>query len=230
MATLLCPTCRRLVLSLDRRCRTCEATLPPPETIPAAPMGGALWLDSLWPAPVPGAQVPTLVQLAPRPDADPPPARAAKAATRAAVRRARLAQSGTRDAAGLTEVLVLDADNDSRDTLCRLLEGFGFRVVCADDTRHAIEWAERQAFAAAFVDVALDESDDGCGIELCRELRALRSTMAVVLLAAEVHPVDHVRARLAGCDALIGKPARRGDVARTLEDSGVPLPSDARRH
>jgi len=229
MATLLCPTCRRLVLSLDRRCRTCEATLPPPETVPAAPMGGALWLDSVWPAATPGAQVPTLVQLAPQSGGE-HPGRAAKAATRAAVRRARLAQSSTAAGAGLTDVLVLDADNDSRDTLCRLLEGFGFRVVCADDTRHAIEWAERQAFAAAFVDVALDESDDGCGIELCRELRALRSTMAVVLLAAEVHPVDHVRARLAGCDALIAKPARRGDVARTLEDCGVPLPSDARRH
>lgn len=229
MATLLCPTCRRLVLSLDRRCRTCAATLPPPETVPAAPVGGALWLDSAWPIAVPGAQVPTLVQLAPQPGGE-HPGRAAKAATRAAVRRARLAQSATPDGTVPTEVLVLDTDSDARDTLCRLLAGFGFHAICADDTRHAVEWAERQAFAAAFVDVTLDESDDGCGIELCRQLRALRRTMAVVLLAAEVHPVDHVRARLAGCDALIAKPARRGDVARTLEDCGVPLPSDARRH
>lgn len=229
MATLLCPTCRRVVPSPDRRCRTCEASLPPPETIPAAPIGGALWLDSLWPTPAPGTELPTLVQLAPQPGGD-QPARAAKAATRAAVRRARLAQSAPHDGASPTEVLVLDADNDSRHALCGLLEGFGFRAVCADDPRHAIEWAGRQSFAAAFVDVTLDESDDGCGIELCRELRALRREMAVVLLSAEVHPVDRVRARLAGCDALIAKPARRGDVARTLEDCGVPLPSDARRH
>lgn len=229
MATLLCPTCRRLVLSLDRRCRTCQATVPLPKAVPAAPAGGALWLDSLWPTPGPAAQVPTLVQLAPPSPTEPKP-RATKAATRAAVRRARLAQSAAADGVGRSDVLVLDADSDSRDALCRLLEGFGFRVVRAEDTAHAVDWAERQSFAAAFVDVMLDESDDGRGIELCRQLRALRGTMAVVLVATEVRPVDRVRARLAGCDALIAKPARRGDVARTLEDCGVPLPSDARRY
>lgn len=229
MVALFCPTCRRLVLRLDRRCPSCEAALPPPETVPAAPVGGALWLDSLWPAPVPGTPLPTLVQLAPESPAD-PNRRAVKAATRAAVRRARLAQTAAAEGAGPSEVLVLDTDHDSRAALCGLLEGFGFRPLCADDARHAATLAERRALAAAFVDVMLDESDDGSGIELCRQLRALRGTMAVVLLAGEIHPVDRVRARLAGCDAMIAKPARRGDVARTLEDCGVPLPSDARRH
>lgn len=229
MAALFCPTCRRLVLRLDRRCPRCSATLPPPETVPAAPIGGALWLESLWPAPPPGTPLPTLVHLAPALPAE-PRLSTAKAATRAAVRRARLAQTAAAAGAVSTEVLVLDQDPESRAALCVLLEGFGFKAHCADDAQHAATLAEQRPVAAAFIDVTLDESDDGSGIELCRQLRALRGTMALVLLAGEIHPVDRVRARLAGCDALIAKPARRGDVARTLEDCGVPLPSDARRH
>jgi hypothetical protein len=34
---------------------------------------------------------------------------------------------------------------------------------------------------------------------------------------------------MAGAEALLLKPLGRGDVARTLEDNGVALPSDARR-
>lgn len=229
MAALFCPTCRRLVLRLDRRCPRCSAALPPPETVPAGPAGGALWLDNLWPAPVARGPLPTLVHLAPALPAE-PPLSTAKAATRAAVRRARLAQTAAAAGAVSTEVLVLDPDPESRAALCILLECFGFNALCADDAPHAATLAERRAVAAAFVDVTLDESDDGSGIELCRRLRALRGAMALVLMASEIHPVDRVRARLAGCDALIAKPARRGDVARTLEDCGVPLPSDARRH
>jgi hypothetical protein len=38
-----------------------------------------------------------------------------------------------------------------------------------------------------------------------------------------------VRAKLAGCDAFLTRPVRRGDAARALESSNVVLPADARR-
>lgn len=236
MSALFCPTCKHAVRNGDRQCMACGADLPEPDTVPGAFTHGALWLDSqvLLPPPVLAVRVVELPPVAPPVPVEDPARRRAKEATRAAVRRARLGQAAQAAGVEAAEVLLLDTDDISRAHVSALLEGFGFRVYFAADAEHASMLADAQAFAAAFVDVSLDESDQGAGIELCRQLRARptpagRGPMALVLLGADLHPVDRIRARLAGCDAVIGKPAQRGDLARTLEDCGVPLPSDARQ-
>lgn len=161
---------------------------------------------------------------------------ARKAANRAKVRRARLrgasAANGTTPA--VPEVLVLEADDSAREQLCRLLQAFGFGVRTARDAAEASALAASRPFVAAFVDIALATADGGDGIDLCKHVREASGRRSggapvLVLAVAKLRPVDRVRAKLAGCDETILKPATRGSVARLLDARGIALPSDARR-
>lgn len=161
---------------------------------------------------------------------------ARKAANRAKVRRARLrgasAANGTTPA--VPEVLVLEADDSAREQLCRLLQAFGFGVRTARDAAEASALAASRPFVAAFVDIALATADGGDGIDLCKHVREASGRRGggapvLVLAVAKLRPVDRVRAKLAGCDETILKPATRGSVARLLDARGIALPSDARR-
>jgi CheY-like chemotaxis protein len=154
----------------------------------------------------------------------------ARAAQRAAVRRSRLQASAASTSHFVPEVLVLDRDAIARDMLSGLLRRFGFGVIgVADAGRAAVLLAERP-FAAVFADIALDGSDGGIGIELCRCLREATTPSLLVLVSAPLKAVDRVRAQLLGFDGILPKPAQRGDVARVLDASCVALPADARRH
>jgi CheY-like chemotaxis protein len=166
--------------------------------------------------------------------ADPAERAAAKAAKRAAVRRARLGTAAAGAASAVPEVLVLDADENARVTLCTLLNTFGFQVYEAAGVEEAAELLESRFFVAAFLDIPLDGSDGGAGIDLCGHAKRAEppaggQPTALALVAARLRPVERVRAKMAGCDAIISKPASRGDVARMLEAYGVALPADARR-
>jgi CheY-like chemotaxis protein len=162
-------------------------------------------------------------------------AHAAKAAARAASRRLRLAATAASHAAGtpLIDVLVLDSDAAACAPLCALLERFGFTVHRGATAAQAQELLPQRTYAAVFLDLALEGTSGGVGLELCRRVkRSTRTqphTAVLVITAAQAQPADRVRATMAGAEALLLKPLGRGDVARTLEDNGVALPSDARR-
>lgn len=159
---------------------------------------------------------------------------AAKAAHRAAVRKARLGNSPAAAEGAVREVLVLEAEDRARAELHALLRAFGFNVSTTVDPRVAAALVSRRRFAACFVDVALDGSDGGAGVEFCRALRRAdqaegQTRTLLVLVAPRRDVTGEVRARLAGCDAVIPKPVSRGDVARAFEGAGVALPADERR-
>lgn len=157
-----------------------------------------------------------------------------KAAKRAQVRRARLkdAAAASESASVTPEVLVLAAEDASREHLCALLRAFGFGV-------HAVAkpsvLTEPRPIVAVFVDIAIDITGGGDGIDLCQQIRAADRrrggpAAVLVLVAERLRTIDHVRAKLAGCDDTLLKPVTRGRVASVLDARGVALPSDARRH
>ncbi|WP_331644533.1 response regulator [Piscinibacter sp.] len=160
---------------------------------------------------------------------------AKKAARRAAVRHARIAaalrESGP--TSGSPDLLVLDPNDGDRKQLCRLLEGFGFCVHSAQNIAQAGEMLAARAFAAVFLDIALDGTYQSAGAELCRRVKRARpptvgQAPALIIISEGERPVDRVRATLAGGDRFLVKPLSRGDVARALEDCDVTLPLDAR--
>jgi CheY-like chemotaxis protein len=156
----------------------------------------------------------------------------AKSMARQAARRARMASSSAESQIpASTDVLLLDPDETSRQSLAALLERFGFQVHEASDIEHAMKMASSRIFAAAFLDIALDSTGHGAGATLCERLQQRRpgSATAVVLMASQVRPADRVRAALARSDLLLVKPLTRGDVARALESCSVVMPVDERR-
>ncbi len=155
----------------------------------------------------------------------------ARDARRASVRRARArARAGAVAAAAadtVPEVLVFDADDGQRGQLRDLLVAFGFGVHAVAGAAQAASLLDSRRFVAAFFDVALDDSDGGAGIDLCRHAK-LAGTL-LVLVARPLRPMERVRAGLAGFDEVLTKPMTRGIVAGVLDARGIVLPSDARR-
>lgn len=157
---------------------------------------------------------------------------ARKAARRAQVRRARLHGVVASRAPGPadTEVLVVDPDPISRAQLCDVLRAFGFGVRAIADPQSAATLATPLTFVAIFISLATTTVDGGDGIDFCQQLLGEgHHADAVVLVGAQLRPVDRVRADLAGCDETIPQPVTRGVVARVMEERGILLPSDARR-
>jgi DNA-binding response OmpR family regulator len=100
-------------------------------------------------------------------------------------------------------VLVLDDDAEVRDLVLRALERDG-HLVCAVASAHAARYAiAEQSFDVAVLDQALP---DGSAIDLCRELRAARSTLPVLVLTAHNDVAQRVHALDAGADDFLGKP------------------------
>lgn len=156
----------------------------------------------------------------------------AKSMARQAARRARMASSTSESQTPASkDVLLLDPDKTSRQSLAALLDRFGFSVHEASDVEHATKMAADRIFAAAFMDIALEGTAHSAGAALCERLqrRGAGSCTAVVLMASQVRPADRVRAALARSDLLLVKPLTRGDVARALESCSVVLPVDERR-
>ena len=158
------------------------------------------------------------------------------ARAKAAARRARLAASAnaTDAFAFPPDVLVLDQHDHARDHLCAILEHFGFCTYPARNSAQALWLLETRPFRAAFLDIALDGSDEGVGVELCRRVKNRPPAPpgpapALFIVSGNAQPADRVLARLAGCDAFMLKPLGRGDVARALEACTVAMPSDDRR-
>ena len=190
--------------------------LPPAQEPPAAAPA---------PAPAPAIESPELAER-----------HAKKAAARAAVRRARLAQvqTGPGQLEQTRDVLVLDADTESSAQLSDLLELFGFRVHVARNILQAADVLSRLPLVAAFLDIAFDGTDQGDGLTLLQTIHDLprlvgHAAPAVLTVTAALQPADRVRAALAGIGSPLIKPVTRGAVARALEACDVLLPSDARR-
>lgn len=173
---------------------------------------------------------------------------ALKAKRRAFVRRARLNEDrpAPMPPGATLHALVLDKDAVARVELCALLEGFGF---CAHPARthaqaHALLGLHK--VVAAFLCVVLDGNEADEASALCLSVGQLiraaacaipqveapvtaQARTALVIVGSGARPVERVRARLAGADEFLDKPASRGGLARALDTCGVAMPADPRR-
>jgi CheY-like chemotaxis protein len=135
-----------------------------------------------------------------------------------------LSEHGARDAgqpstpAGRTtprSVLVVEDDDDVRDTLAELLETMGHAVVAVRDAPAALEAAIREPFDLALIDIGLPGID---GYELARRLRAIPGLRAM-LVALSGYSSDQHRQRTdeAGFDDQLVKPAGLAALQRLVE-------------
>lgn len=111
-------------------------------------------------------------------------------------------------------VLVIEDNDDARETLQAMLELMGHRVESADDGPAGIDKALATIPDVAFVDIGLPSMD---GFEVARRLRAADgSRMYLVALTGFGAREDRERALAAGFDAHMVKPVEANALAKLL--------------
>ena len=102
------------------------------------------------------------------------------------------------------DILVVDDESDLREQLARAFKREGHRVMAVADGRGAIDRASTQRFDVVLLDVALGRGPDG--YEVCRELRARRNLVPIIMLTALDSEADAVLGLEAGADDYVTKP------------------------
>ncbi len=142
-----------------------------------------------------------------------------------------------------TRVLLAEDDEAIASPLARALTREGYEVTVASTGTDAMRSALDGDHALLILDLGLPELD---GLEVCREVRAARPELAVLMLTARTDEMDFVVGLDAGADDYVGKPFRMFELmARTrallrrsapaqdapevVEAGGIRLDATARR-
>ena len=131
----------------------------------------------------------------------------------------------------MKRILVAEDDADIRETLKDLLSGEGYAVETAADGVAAI--AAWKGAAEPFDLVVLDVMMPGkSGYDVCREIRAAGSRVAVLMLSAKSEEIDKVVGLELGADDYVTKPfgvrellARVSAALRRAGQSAAPAPA-----
>ncbi len=101
------------------------------------------------------------------------------------------------------QILVADDDPEIRKLLGRYIEGQSFRVQLASSCGDLRERLASNQIDLMVLDVKLP---DGSGLDTCRDLRAERNTIPIILLTALKEDVDRIIGLEMGADDYLGKP------------------------
>src|ERR1700759_134391 len=105
----------------------------------------------------------------------------------------------------MPKILVVEDNEENRDSLSRRLERRGFAVVTAADGRIGVETAKAELPDLILMDMNMPEVD---GWEATRQIKALPDISAVPVIALTAHAMggDRERAIEAGCTDYNTKP------------------------
>jgi CheY-like chemotaxis protein len=114
-----------------------------------------------------------------------------------------------------SRILLIDDNDDARETLRNALELYGYRVTDAADGVAGIEMARRVDCPIAVVDIGLPGID---GYQVARELRALPGGDSLILIAVSGYGQADTRRRAqeAGFDEFITKPVAPDALATVI--------------
>lgn len=140
----------------------------------------------------------------------------------------------------MTAVLLAEDDEAIATPLSRALGREGYSVTVEHSGPAALELALEGSFELLILDLGLPGMD---GLEVCRQVRAHSSSLAVLMLTARTDEVDFVVGLDAGADDYVGKPfrlaelmarvrallRRRGGDDTVVEVGGIRLEPAARR-
>ncbi|KIQ19580.1 two-component system response regulator [Rhodococcus sp. Leaf7] len=109
----------------------------------------------------------------------------------------------------MTEVLLAEDDEAIATPLSRALGREGYTVTVEQTGPAALERALQGSFDLLILDLGLPGMD---GLEVCRQIRATRSDLAVLMLTARTDEVDFVVGLDAGADDYVSKPFRVAEL------------------
>ncbi|HKC97345.1 MAG TPA: hybrid sensor histidine kinase/response regulator, partial [Methylomirabilota bacterium] len=116
-----------------------------------------------------------------------------------------------------TRILIVEDNDDARESLRLLLELDGHEVMAAASGEDGLDHAKSVEFAIALVDLGLPGID---GFEVARRLRAMARGADVRLVAVSGYgqPLDRKRAQAAGFDAHLLKPVDTNHLRTVLAE------------
>lgn len=103
----------------------------------------------------------------------------------------------------LGKILVVDDEQPIADILKFNLEKEGYQVICAFDGKEAVQMALEDEPDLILLDLMLPEKD---GMDVCREIRAERKMMPIIMLTAKDTELDKVLGLEMGADDYVTKP------------------------
>jgi CheY-like chemotaxis protein len=124
------------------------------------------------------------------------------------------------EAAGApARVLIVEDNDDNRESLVLLLTQLGHVATAAGDGPEALERLAGGEYDLAVVDIGLPQMD---GYELARRIRqAVGPRVHLVALTGYGQPEDRERARAAGFDDHVTKPLDLAALERLLAKAGA---------
>jgi CheY-like chemotaxis protein len=123
-------------------------------------------------------------------------------------------------------ILIIEDNTDSRESLARLLRMKGHSVVVAADGREGLDVAVRDRPDVALVDIGLPDVD---GYRLASQLRSqLGPSVFLAALTGHGQPEDRERALGAGFDAHVTKPVELDVLEELFVQSLQGRPSSPR--
>ena len=114
------------------------------------------------------------------------------------------------------DILIVEDNDDARESLRMLLESIGHRVLAAVDGRQGLALAEAHRPDVALIDLGLPELD---GYEVARALRASPAgkTMTLIAVTGYGQAEDRQRSKDAGFDAHLIKPVSQALLSSLLK-------------
>ena len=100
-------------------------------------------------------------------------------------------------------ILVIDDDENLRDTIIVLLEQEGFRTLAAADGNVGLEKALTAKPSLILVDLRLPGKS---GVDVCKALRSARDSTPIIVLSAAGDEIDKVLLLEIGADDYVVKP------------------------
>ena len=116
----------------------------------------------------------------------------------------------------MPRILVVEDNEDNRDSLARRLERRGFEVLLARDGKHGVEMAAAEKPDLILMDMNMPEMD---GWEATRKIKAAPDGAAVPVIALTAHAMtgDRERALEAGCSDYHTKPIEFPKLVAQIE-------------
>ncbi len=115
---------------------------------------------------------------------------------------------------GVQLIMLVDDDAHLRRAVARGLMAAGYKVLEADGVRQARATAAVQMADLFIVDLHLP---DGHGSDLVRHLKAIDSTVPVLVLSGTIEQEERIDAFNAGADDVVGKPVCMTELIKRVE-------------
>jgi CheY-like chemotaxis protein len=118
----------------------------------------------------------------------------------------------------MLRILVVDDDPDTTESMARMLSLWGHEAFTAHDGATAVKAADQFRPDVVLLDLALQSRPDG--YEVARQIRRLaRYQPVIICVSGYGRDEDRRRAREAGCDHHLLKPADPDALRRLLQRS-----------